>query len=356
MITVSVIAVILVLGALIFFHELGHFSVAKSLGIGVRTFSLGFGKKLFGFVYNRTEYRVSAVPLGGYVQLVGEAPGQELPPDFKEEESFSRRPASQRLLVVSAGPVFNFLLAWVIYVGIFFVVGQTMLAPVVGEVEEGSPAARAGIQAGDTIKTIDGDRIEQWGELAQYIRGSAGEEFTVEVSREGEIHSIEVSPEIRSTENIFGEEVQMALIGVQASGERIERDLGPLEATVAAAEQTGRIIYLTVVGIGKLIERAIPLETLGGPILIAQLVGEQAQEGLVDVLGLAALISINLGIINLLPIPVLDGGHIIFNTLEMIRRKPLDPKWQDIAMRIGLSLIIALMILVIYNDLRRIIG
>ena len=160
MITVSVIAVILVLGALIFFHELGHFSVAKSLGIGVRTFSLGFGKKLFGFVYNRTEYRVSAVPLGGYVQLVGEAPGQELPPDFKEEESFSRRPASQRLLVVSAGPVFNFLLAWVIYVGIFFVVGQTMLAPVVGEVEEGSPAARAGIQAGDTIKTIDGDRIE----------------------------------------------------------------------------------------------------------------------------------------------------------------------------------------------------
>ena len=350
---ISVVAIVLVLGGLIFFHELGHFLVAKSLGIGVRTFALGFGKKMVGFVRGQTEYRISAVPLGGYVQLVGENPGEDLPSGFEREKSFSDRPPWQRMLVVAAGPLFNFLLALLIYAGIFFLVGQQVMLPNIGSVQEGTPAARAGLKAGDRIVSIQGEQVEHWQQLAEHIRGAGGERLTLRVERENVIKTFRVTPQVQSTENIFGEEVRVARIGIEAAKDVAYRDLGPLKSMGAAAQQTWRVVKLTFLGLVKIIERAVPLKSLGGPILIAQLVGEQAQQGLVDVLGLAALISVNLGILNLLPVPVLDGGHLLFFGLETVLGRPVDPKWREIAMRIGLSLLIALMILVIYNDLFR---
>ncbi|MCF8029363.1 MAG: RIP metalloprotease RseP [Desulfohalobiaceae bacterium] len=350
---ISVLAIVLVLGGLIFFHELGHFMVAKSLGIGVRTFALGFGKKMAGFVRGQTEYRISAVPLGGYVQLVGENPGEDLPSGFQREESFSDRPPWQRMLVVAAGPVFNFLLALLIYAGIFFLVGQQVLLPTIGSVQEGTPAARAGLKAGDRIVSIQGEQVEYWQQLAEHIRGAGGERLTLRVERGNVIKTFRVTPQVQPAKNIFGEEVRVARIGIEAAKDVAYRDLGPLQSMGAAAQQTWRVVKLTFLGLVKIIERAVPLKSLGGPILIAQLVGEQAQQGLVDVLGLAALISINLGILNLLPVPVLDGGHLLFFGLETVLGRPVDPKWREMAMRIGLSLLIALMILVIYNDLFR---
>lgn len=353
---ISAVAIVLVLGALIFFHELGHFAVAKSMGIGVHTFALGFGKKLVGFSRGGTEYRICVVPLGGYVQLMGENPDEELSSHEDARKSFSHRPPWQRMLVVGAGPVFNFVLALGIYAGIFLFVGQQMLAPTVGAVQEGMPADKAGLKAGDRIVSIQGEPIDYWHQLSEHIRGSDGERLVLRVDRGDTIRTLRVTPKVKATENIFGEKVETTLIGIEVAGDSIYRDLGPLEAIGAGAQQTWQVIKLTFLGLVKIIQRAVPLESLGGPILIAQLVGKEAQQGFVDVLGLTALISVNLGILNLLPIPVLDGGHLFFFGMETILGRPVDPKWREIAMRIGLSLLIALMILVIYNDLFRLFG
>ncbi|MGM0425204.1 MAG: RIP metalloprotease RseP [Thermodesulfobacteriota bacterium] len=351
----SVIAIVLVLGLLIFFHELGHFLVAKAFGIGVKTFSLGFGHKLFGFSRGQTQYQVSVVPLGGYVQLVGESPDAELPEGFNEKQSFSLRPPWQRMLVVAAGPVFNFVLAWFIYFAIFFAVGQQAMLPVVGEIQKDSPAQEAGLQEGDRILRVNNQEIDYWSQMAGFIQKGEGQELQLEVERQEKTLDIALQPEMQSTQNIFGEEVQVPRIGVVASGDTVRISLGPLESAWAGLTQTGQLIKLTVQGIGKLIARVVPLEQLGGPILIAQLVSEQAEQGFVDVLALTALISINLGLINLLPIPVLDGGHLIFYGLEIILGRPIDPKWREIAVKVGLVLILGIMFLAIYNDIFRLV-
>ncbi|RQD63125.1 MAG: RIP metalloprotease RseP [Desulfonatronovibrio sp. MSAO_Bac4] len=350
----SAIAIILVLGLLIFFHELGHFLVARIFGIGVSVFSLGFGPKLLSFNYGKTEYRLSAVPLGGYVSLVGEADDADLPDKFTPEESFARRAPWQRILVVAAGPVFNFILAWFIYWGLFWAHGQMELIAEVGEVADNSPAYEAGIEPGDRVIAINGQDIKFWDEMVLFIQESKGEQLNIQVQRNSHPIDFIVNPEIVTRQNIFGEEIQTPQVGVIASGETVTIDLNPLSAAYEGAAQTWMLMKLTVQGIVKLIERIIPLDNIGGPIMIAQLVSEQTSEGLVNLLALTALISINLGLINLLPIPVLDGGHIIFYTAEMITGKPLNDRMRQIATRIGISLLLALMALAIFNDLWRI--
>lgn len=351
----STIAIILVLGGLIFFHELGHFLIARLFRIGVSTFSLGFGPPLVGASMGKTHYRVSAVPLGGYVHLVGETPEAELPEGFTDEESFSSRPPWQRMLVVAAGPVFNFLLAFIIYWGIFWAQGQQAVLPLIDEVKPQSPAYEAGIKPGDKVISIDGNKIEYWSQMAKRIHNSQDQSLSLEIKRDNRQIMLNVQPELQARKNIFGEQVKVPMLGITAAGETITLNLGPLKAAGASIAQTWKLIHLTVEGIVKLVERIIPLETIGGPIMIAQLVSEQAQQSMVSVLALAALISINLGLLNLLPIPVLDGGHIIFFAIETVLGRPLSPKWQDITMKIGLSLLIMLMALAVYNDLQRIL-
>lgn len=349
----SVLAVVLVLGLLIFFHELGHFLVARLLKIGVPVFSLGFGPRLFSFMRKGTEYRLSAVPLGGYVKLAGENPDDELAPGIKSEESFSLRPPWQRILVVAAGPVFNFFLAFFIYWGLFWFHGQQELLPVVGQILEDSPAEVAGLHPGDRVLAIDGHEIIFWSELSETIQHSEGRSLVLSVQRDRQQLEITAQPHVTTRQNIFGEDIKVAMLGITASGEAMTIPMGPITAMVEGAKQTWTIVTLTVQGIIKLIERIIPVDTIGGPILIAQLVSEQASVGLTNLLALTALISINLGLLNLLPIPVLDGGHILFYTLEAIKGRPLSARMQEIAYKIGIAFLVTLMTFAVFNDIHR---
>jgi regulator of sigma E protease len=347
----SVLSVVLVLGGLIFFHELGHFLVARFLGMGVKTFSLGFGPKLWSLTRNRVEYRLSAVPLGGYVNLVGESPDAELPEGFTEAESFSLRAPWQRILVVAAGPVANFVLAFLIYFALFLAQGRTEVLPVVGELTDPGPAKSAGMLPGDEVAAVDGAAVHTWTDLVAVVSASEGKTLTFTVRRGDGKLDIPVTPQVRTRKNLFGEEIRVPMIGVVAAGKTVTVDLGGGSAAVEAARQTWAVVSLTVQGIVKLIERVIPADTVGGPIMIARMVSEQAKAGLTAILSLAALLSVNLGLMNLLPVPVLDGGHIVFFSLEAITRRPPSDRVRAGATRVGLAFILLLMGLATYNDL-----
>ena len=349
----SILAVICVLGGLIFFHELGHFLVARSMGMGVSVFSLGFGTRLFGFRRGKTDYRVCAFPLGGYVQLVGEAPDAELPEGFSAEESFSRRPPWQRMLVVLAGPVFNFLLAWFIFWGLAWSQGVQDMLPVIGQVTNASAAEEAGLQTGDRIIAIDGVDISIWEDLVQRIETNQGTAMNLTVQRGRDLLSMQATPRIQEKRNLFGEIKTVPMLGIAPKGEFVTREMNMFSAAVEGAKQIWEISGLMLTGIVKLIERVIPWTDMGGVILITELIHKEAQNGLINLLALTALISINLGILNLLPIPVLDGGHILFFFLETVTGKPLSPQVQQAALKVGMMLLFMLMILATVNDIMR---
>lgn len=355
----TILAVIVVLGGLIFFHELGHFAVARWLGMGVSTFSLGFGPKIFKFTRGKTEYALSLVPLGGYVALVGESDENELPEGFTRDESFALRPAWQRLLVVAAGPFANMLLAWLLCWALAFGWGTPVLQPVIGAVSADSPAAKAGLLPGDRLLSIDGQPLESWEAMSQAIAASDGRPMHLEVERatagdDSTTLQMEMTAERSTRKNIFGEEETAWLIGIRAGNHVITHPKGFFEAAGAGASHTWQMVSLTWQSFVKLAQRVVPLDQVGGPIMIAQMVGEQAEAGLAGLLALSALISINLGILNLLPIPMLDGGTIVFCLWEIVFRRPLPPKVQEWAMRVGLALLIALMLLATFNDVWRI--
>ena len=350
----SIIAVVLVLGGLIFFHELGHFLVARALGMGVKAFSLGFGPKLFSFTAGMTEYRLCLVPLGGYVMLAGESPeNEEDAASIPKELLFSARPVWHRMAVVAAGPVFNFILAWGIYWLLFATQGQMGLAPTIDQVLPESPAAQSGIAPGDSILTVNGKSIIFWEELTELVQHSKGQPLTLEIKRGQERVTLAVTPEMRTRKNIFGEEVASPMLGIVAAKEIITVELSPGQSLKVSAKETWRAIETMVMALVKMVERVIPADSIGGPILIAQLISKEAQGGWVGLLALAAALSANLGFVNLLPIPVLDGGHLVFFSLEAIMRRPLGPRVRAAAIRVGIAMLAALMLLATYNDLRR---
>ena len=312
--------------------------------------------------YDITDYCLSLIPLGGYVALAGEEDEAEQPdPKGKEidgvlfapEELYSGRPAWHRLLVVLAGPVANFVLALIIYCGIAWAQGQTYLLPEVGDVTPGTPAATAGILPGDRVLSIDGKPIENWNAVAEGIGAGNGKPVTIVLSRGGSEVTLSLTPEAKTRANIFGEEKPAWLIGIRASTATGHLPLGPVEAIGAGFRQTWDMIAFTCESFVKLAQRVVPLDNVGGPILIAQMVGQQAEQGLSAVLLLAALISVNLGILNLLPIPILDGGHIVFFTLEMIMGRPVSATAREWSAKVGMALLLGLMILATWNDLTR---
>lgn len=374
----TIIAAVIVLGGLIFFHELGHFLVARALGMGVSTFSLGFGPKLLTWRPGKTEYALSLVPLGGYVALVGENEGDgnnDLPDGFTHEESFSSRPAWQRLLVVAAGPVFNILLAWLLCWIMAYGWGMGVLLPHVGKVDANSPAAVAGVRPGDTILRVNGAPVQEWQDMAEAIGNSGGAPLQLMISRprtatengigvtnlsgvvskDAQVLQLTVKPALSVRKTIFGEQEQAWLVGITASGNVRRVELGFFAAAGEGLTQTGRLLDLTWQSFVKLAQRVIPADQVGGPIMIAQMVGQQAEQGLAGLLGLAALISINLGVLNLLPIPVLDGGQLLFFLLEIIFRRPVPVPVQTWAMRFGVALLATLMIFATYNDIMRLL-
>lgn len=321
--------------------------------MGVSVFSLGFGTRLFGFKRGKTDYRVCAFPLGGYVQLVGESSDAELPEGFTASESFSARPPWQRMLVVLAGPVFNFLLAWLIFWGLAWSQGVQDMLPVIGQVTNSSAAEEAGIQPGDRILAVDGSEIAVWEDLVHRIETNQGAPMTLTVERGQELFSVQLTPRLQEKRNLFGEIKTVPMLGIAPKGEFATREMGGFNAAIEGAVQIWEVSGLMLMGIVKLIERVIPWTDMGGVILITEMIHKEAQTGLINLLALTALISINLGILNLLPIPVLDGGHILFFFLETVTGRPLNPQVQQFALKIGMMLLLMLMIFATINDILR---
>lgn len=346
----SILAAVVGLGVLIVFHEFGHFLLAKLSGVGVLTFSVGFGPKLWVKKKGETEYALSAFPLGGYVKMVGEDPEEEVKA-VDLERSFAHKSLLKRTAIVAAGPGFNLLLAVFLLMVVFLFYGVPVLSNLVGAVEPDSPAAQAGIQKGDRIVAVDGQAVTAWDDLSSAIKQSGGQPLALRVQRSGEEVAMTVQPRKREVKNIFGElkEDWMIGIGSQVSIEKGDPGLAVSKAFI----QTYEYSKLTLIGLYKMITREVSPRNLGGPILIAQMAGQQAQEGIGSFLAFLAVLSINLGVLNLLPVPVLDGGHLFFFAVEAVIGRPVSLKYREKAQQVGIFLLLLLMIFAFANDIFR---
>ena len=349
----TIVSAAVLLGILIFVHELGHFIVAKSLGIKVLKFSLGFGPKVIGRTYGETEYLLSAFPLGGYVKMLGEEPDEKLE-EAEQQRAYNYQPIWKRFSVVVSGPFFNLCFALLVFF-LVFLNGVPYMLPEVGEITPGSPAAQQGITKGDRIISIDGRKISRWDEMTDIIHSQPGKDLAMTIDRGGVEIALTVRPEKKVIKNLFGEDEAVGLIGIMPSGRTEITREGVAGSFSSAVKRTWDISVLTLVSIVKLIQRVIPADTIGGPILIVQMAGQQANQGALNFFTFMAVISINLGVLNLLPIPVLDGGHILFLGIEAIRRRPLSEKVIMVSQRVGLALLLTLMAFAFYNDIARLI-
>lgn len=353
----SVFSFILVLGVLIFVHELGHFLFAKLFGVKVLKFSLGFGKKLISRQWGETEYLISAFPLGGYVKMYGEQAEEEVQA-AERHRSFSHKTVWQRFGIVFGGPLFNLLFAVLLFFTMFVVAGmpEGVDSTKVGEIHSGSVAEQVGLKTGDEIRRINGQAVTAWEQVSNAIKDSQGQPVTLEVLRKEQVLQFTAQPTMQEIKNIFGEVVgKRYMLGMVRSEEIRYVDASIIQAAQAALTQTWNLGYLTVMGIVKMIQRVIPASELGGPIRIAELAGQQMEAGWMNLLYFMGLLSVNLGILNLLPIPVLDGGHLVFLSLEALRRRPLSERSMEISQKIGIAILGTLMIFVFYNDIARLV-
>jgi regulator of sigma E protease len=448
-----VVSAVVALGALIFIHELGHFLVAKAMGVGVERFSLGFGPRIFAFRRGETEYCISIVPLGGYVKMTGEEahgedaihPATEGPPS-DPAKSFSAKPLWARALIVFAGPGMNFVLAAAIFSVVFAAVGvpvleptigrvtpdsaaaqgglrprdrvvaidgkpvehwgeiddavtgangrpltltiardgarqdvtvsprkvptrtpfnepseawsigvRPYLPPVVGEVRPGMPAAEAGLQPRDRVVALNGRAIETWDELAEMISTRADETLTLRIERGGSQMDVSVTPRVEVERDALGNETKVGRIGIATATSQSFKRSDPLTALARGVTRTWDVTVITVVSIWKLVTGTIPASNIGGPLQISMVAGQQAQQGLVSYAFFVALISVNLAILNLFPVPMLDGGHLLFFAIEGVLGRPLSLRKREIAQQVGLALLLLLMVFALFNDLTRLL-
>lgn len=430
------------LAALIFVHELGHFLFARRFGVVVEKFALGFGPKLIGFTKGGTEYLIAAIPLGGYVKMKGEDPTEELE---DRSGSFMEARVHHRMAIAFAGPLFNFLFAVAIFIGVYMA-GVPSLDTTVGAVHEDMPAMAAGLQTGDRIVEVNGEKVELWEDLLEIVHNAPGQQIKFLVDRNNQMLPFTITPIVKSITNLLGDEKKVGLIGITPlrnivsyiekgspadkaglkEGDRLVavdgtpirelqdlkptaidkpgqeltfsllRDGQPLDLRITpepkmvkdekgtelrigvlglnlrgnmrtdayslpgavwrSIEETGNMIYLILASIHKMIFGSIPSNSIGGPILIFQVYGEQARQGFSELVYLTALLSINLGLINLLPIPILDGGHIFFFLIEMIKGKPVSERNRERASQVGLFMILSLMVFAFYNDIMRLMN
>ena len=347
----SIFAFIFVLGILIFFHELGHFLMAKVFNVGVEKFSLGFGPRLIGKTVGITDYRISAIPLGGYVKMVGEEPDAEIDPS-NIPISFTHKHVFKRILIVGAGPLFNLFLTVLIFFGLLWYSGVPILKATIGDVNENSPAFEAGLKKGDQVVAINNHPIEYWEEMSHEIVNSKGKALTFAIRRNQKNLSVTIKPEIVTSKDIFGEDIQRYIIGVAAAEDIHQKNLNFIEAGRESIIQTYYYTEITILSIVKMVQGKLSAEkNIGGPIKIAELAGQQAKKGISQLLLFIAALSINLAILNVLPIPVLDGGHLLFFLIEAIIGRPVNIRMREIAQQAGLFLLILLMIFAIYNDI-----
>jgi regulator of sigma E protease len=302
-----------------------------------------------------TDYRLSVIPLGGYVKLLGENPYDEVPPEL-EHRSFIHHSLWHRFLIVLAGPAFNFLFAILALFLVFAVSGIPYATTQIGEVTKDSPAARAGLQKGDQVLAVAGQPVTRWVELSPKIKKSGEHPVTLKVKRGEKVWQVTVTPQRQEITDAFGGKVSSMLIGIRASDEVGVDRVGPLGALKAGTNYSLGIAWVTLESIYKLLARQVPLKTLGGPIFIAQIAGKQAEAGATYLIQFMAVLSVNLAMLNLLPIPILDGGHLFFIFWEAIRGKPVPLKHRERAQALGLMIILALMALVLYQDILRLLA
>jgi len=356
---------LLVLSIVVFIHELGHFLVARWCGVTVKTFSIGFGKEIFGFTDSKgTRWRFAWIPLGGYVKFLDDANAASQPSTeslakmtpAERAGAFQTKPLWRRAAIVAAGPIANFLLAVVIYTALNATIGIRTITPSIGEVIADMPAAAAGVQPGDVIKSIDGWTIEGFEDVQRIVSINGDRKLMFGIDRDGKMLQIEITPQVQDENDTFGGTFRRGLIGVKPSmaPNAIEtKRVGLLEALRLGARQTYTNISQTVQGIGDMITGRQSPDQMGGPILIAQVTGRVAELGAVAMLSWIAFVSANIGFLNLLPIPVLDGGHLLFYAIEAVRRRPLSQRMQEIGFQIGIALVLMLMVYVSFNDILR---
>jgi regulator of sigma E protease len=358
----NIIPALIVLTAVVFVHEMGHFLVARWCGIRVAAFSIGFGRELAGFTDRRgTRWKLSAIPLGGYVRFEGDDNAASIPdPEMLEHTPVSERsglfhfaPLWKRFAVVAAGPAANFILAILVFAAVFALVGRPHVMPVAGEVMAGSAAERAGIQAGDVILSVDGNAIDSFAELQGIVMLSAGETLALVVERQGEELALTAVPERLEQPDRLGGTHHIGVLGIRSPAEafKLERD-PPLQAVVEGVRETGHIVERTLTYIGRLLRGRESAEQLSGPIRIGQVSGAVVSSGgLAGLVYLTAVLSVSIGLFNLFPVPMLDGGHLLFYMIEAVRGRPLSPRLQDLGFRIGFALVIMLFIFVTFNDI-----
>ncbi|MGQ0588173.1 MAG: RIP metalloprotease RseP [Sphingosinicella sp.] len=354
----TVLAFLLVIGPLIFVHELGHYFAGRWFGVKAEAFSIGFGREVFGWTdKSGTRWKVGWMPLGGYVKFKGDMNPASTPSDewlalpaAERAETFQAKQVWQRFIIVAAGPAINFLFAIIVYIALFASYGQPRTPAVVASVVEGSAAQAAGFQPGDRILSIDGGAVDRFEDIMSYVAIRPEQPMRFDVERQG--RNITLAATTRSLRRVdrFGNEARIGQLGIGRGPVEVV-ELQPHQAVGAAFVQTGQTLKMMVVTIGQLIRGDRSVEELGGPLKIAQFSGQQASLGWLDFILFMSLISINLGFINLLPIPLLDGGHLLFYAIEGVRRKPLKPEAQEWAFRTGLAVLLALMIFVTFNDL-----
>jgi regulator of sigma E protease len=353
-ITQYLIPFLVILSVVVFVHEFGHYWVARRNGVRIETFSIGFGPELFGRNDRRgTRWKFSLIPLGGYVKMLGDADAASATVDVshaKDPDSFPAKSVLQRMAIVAAGPFANFLFAIVALALLFATVGRPFTPPDVGAVQEGGPAATAGLLPGDRITAVNGSPIQSFEDLQAIVRESADQALRVTVDRQGETVDLAVTPAASEIEDRFGNKHRVGLIGVSRAGVEYRRS-NPVLALWEATVETGRMIGGTLHALGQMVVGSRGTQELGGPLRIAQMSGQIAQDGLIPALWFTAVLSINLGLINLFPIPMLDGGHLLLYGIEAARGRPLTERSQEIAFRFGLAMVLSLMVFATWNDL-----
>ncbi len=357
-ILITLFAFLVTIGVLVFIHEMGHYLVGRWCGVKADKFSIGFGKEIIGWNDKRgTRWKICALPLGGYVQFAGDMDPSssaseewlKLPPE-ERNQTFQSKSLLKRAAIVFAGPAINFLFAILILAGFALAYGESVTAPVVGTVAENSTAEKIGLKNGDKILEINGDDISRFSDLSREISIIPEEKVEIKFERDGSTIAKEAIIGFRIEEDRFGNQFKIGLLGI-SPGSIERRDVSLWEAPVVATRQTVEIVDLIVTTLGQVISGRRSVKELGGPLKIAQVSGEQFVAGLNQFIFFVALISINLGFINLLPIPMLDGGHLMFYAIEAVRRKPASPMVQQWAFQSGFALVVVFMLVVTFNDL-----
>ncbi len=358
-----IIPFLLVMTVIVFFHELGHFAVARHFGVKVDSFSIGFGREIIGWTDRHgTRWKIGWLPMGGYVKFVDDENAASAPAagakDCDDPGSFHCKPLWQRALIVAAGPLANFVLAIVIFTGLYSFAGVPVMEPVVNQVMENSPAEKAGIRPGDRIISIDGEQVDSFLDISRIVALKAGQEVTIVVERDRERLPLRVRIGEREVPDGIGGKVRIGYLGVAHSvegGVRFERK-GPLDAMLLGAKSTWNIVSGTMTYLKEMIVGRQGTEQLAGPIRIAQISQKAAETSWLALVQLAAVLSVSIGLINLFPIPMLDGGHLFYYAIEAIRGKPLSESAQEFGFRIGLALVLALMLVATFNDIMHLFG